>query len=161
MAATSASAPDRRSVLWNSLFVADFNVRYWRLVSDRYVRRNEGFSLIMRLGTSGIMGLGLWQHFPVVVNIVTVLLCITTWLYPTFCPTDRMTKAAALQGAWRKVKSDYQNLWDFDVDLTSPESWKQFQDTKKTERNIDETGIPEDKKLKQEAWEELTGRKGP
>ena len=157
--ASSAPGADRRTLLWTAMIVAEFNVAYWLLISQRYTRRDDTFRLVMGISTSGVLGWGFWKRFPLGLSILTGLVCLAAWLHPTMCPSDRMNKAAALVGAWKQILGDYQYLWDFDQELAKLEHWEKFQDAKKTQRHIDESALPDDSKIKRKAWEAIKIRR--
>jgi hypothetical protein len=157
--ASIASGADRRTLLWNAMIVADFNVAYWSLMSQRYTRHDDLFRLMLGISTSGVLGWGIWKRFPLGLSILSGVVCLAAWLHPMICPTDRMNKTAILVGAWKQILGDYEYLWDFDQELAGPENWIKFQDAKKIQRHIDESGLPVDPKIRLKAWDEIAIRR--
>lgn len=139
------------------------NVCYWKYKCSRYNKWDRRLKTFVALTASGtaIASLSIWAKHPAYWQAVAVSACIASVIHSQYFSSDRLAKISGLVATWSEVAADYDLLWEkYDGDLISPESWEQFESTKRRERTIDESQFPIDEKLREKAFQEVRAKRG-
>src|SRR5437660_9165072 len=134
------------------------NVYYWTFKCSRYNKWDRYLKAVVALTASGtaVASLSIWQSHPVSWQCVAVTAGVASVIHSIYFPSDRLTKISGLVATWKELAIDYDLLWEkYDGDLSSAESWEQFESTKRRERTIDESQFPIDAKLRDRAFQEV------
>lgn len=156
------STPNNRIALWNSLLDSDMNVIYWGMISDRYSKWDRRTKILVAIAApSGtVAAWGIWSAHPQAWHLLLGVASIASIGQAFLCSPERLTKMASLVATWRELRTDYELLWQRDSNLQSSNSWDQFEAARRREGKVDETGMPKNGKLRQEAYNEVCRKRG-
>lgn len=147
-----------REAVWDGLFVADYEVRYWELYQDRIrcwaipIRIVLGLSSVLSL--VGLIVLPSWQLGAAILAAAAAL--VATILIPAFGWDDLPQKVGALRNDWIDLRNGYQTIWNDidDVDQVFLEKLfasRNARDVELEQRNI---GLPRIQSFRERAFDE-------
>lgn len=161
----SAAAPrgEHRAACWKTLLTAEMNVLYWTYKCGKYNKWDKRLKTFVALTASGtaVASLSIWAKYPLCWQGIAVTAAVASVIHAQNFSSDRLAKISGLVATWRELAIDYDLLWEkYDGELKTPESWEQFENTKRRERTLDESQFPVDAKLQERAFQEVLSKRG-
>jgi hypothetical protein len=132
---------------------AEMNRYYWDLISARYARWDRNLKLLIAVAASGtVAGWSIWSRYPDAWKGFSALACVAALAHPYLFSSDVLKRTSELVAAWKELFIDYDLLWFRDADLHSADSWSEFETIKRRETHLDETRLPQSKRLLEKAY---------
>lgn len=142
------------------MLTADYNVSYWGWVSDTCTKWDTRIKVLIAITASGtVASWGFWAQFPAGWKILSAVSAVAAIAHPYFFSSEKLKRISALVGTWKELCINYELLWEKDDSLSSTESWSQFEAAKRREANIDETNLPNWKRLKEKAYQHVVRKR--
>lgn len=156
-----ALQPDHRTAVWNAMLDANMNVCYWTLIRNHAIAWDRRLKTTIAL-TSGtaVASLSVWTRLPHAWQFVSLLTFIATVIQTHYFSSETLRDISGLVATWRELAIDYDLLWEKFDDLSTSESWKEYETTKRRERSIDESGFKVDEKLREQAFQQVLRKRG-
>lgn len=102
-----------KRVLWIAKLDSDFNERYWRLVTEKYTRRDFSLKLFLAVTTSGtVAGWSFWAEYPIVWQSLSALSAVASIASPLLAYGKKVEAAASHAGKWVDLRIRYNELWE-------------------------------------------------
>lgn len=158
---SSGTAVDRRIALWDALLDADMNVRYWKLLSQRYSTINNYYRVLLAISSSAtVAAWGIWSQYPYAWKALSAISCLASLIYPIFLPTEKLKKLSGLAGAWQQMRTKYELFWSRDSTFAAAQTWDDFERTRQEEDKIDESDFTTNSKLVSKAQDQVRKARG-
>ncbi|WP_157656440.1 hypothetical protein [Burkholderia ubonensis] len=100
-------------VLWKAKLDSDFNERYWRLVAEKYEKRDFWIKLLLAIAASGtVAGWGLWVEHPALWKTLSACAAVASIASPLLAYAKKVEVAASHAGKWADLRIRYDELWE-------------------------------------------------
>jgi hypothetical protein len=156
------STNQKRRALWDAMLDAEMNVNYWEALCQQFVSRDRRLKFLIALTSSGtaIAAWAIWAQYPIAWKIITGASCVVSIYHSYFFHSERISKVSGLLATWKEIMTKYQLLWEKDRDLQNQASWKEFESSKQRESHIDESIVPKNEKLLNQAQQQVLKARG-
>jgi len=102
-----------KRILWKAKLDSDFNERYWRLVTEKYARRDFGLKLFLAIAASGtVAGWGIFAEFPAFWKTLSAFAALASIASPLLAYSKKVEAAAGHAGKWADLRIRYDELWE-------------------------------------------------
>ena len=148
-----------KKIIWESLLDAEMNVKYWKGLTQRYLRRDKIMKIFVALTSSGtVAAWSIWSEYPAVWKVLSATAAIVAILLPLLKYQKTIEITSKLSGKWWEVRNEYEQQWiDFKNNEDISELRKRHSITKQKEVPLveREANIPEDKKLLTKCFDDV------
>jgi len=153
-----------RNDLWRAMLDADMNVRYWRYLCQRYLKRERNMKIFLAITSSGtVASWTIWGELPFLWKIFSALSALVAIVLPFLNYQGTIESLSTLSGKWWEAKRDYENYW-VRLESAQPgeELQKEFNSTKARESELIrmETKLPHDVRLLRRSQKEVLQTRG-
>jgi hypothetical protein len=148
-----------RTAIWNSLLDAELNVRYWKLLVQRYTRYDRFLKIFLAAVSSGaVAGWSLWAEYPWAWKLLSSCSAIVAIALPVLNFQKQIETMSLLNGKWFELKVTYEELWRKINDGSEPKQLEgSYNRTKKAESALvqKESNLPHDDELLRRCFHEV------
>jgi hypothetical protein len=119
-----------KRILWKAKLDSNFNECYWRLVTEKYSKRDFGLKLFLAISASGtVAGWSIFAEFPALWKTLSAAAALGSIASPLLAYGKKVEAAAAHAGKWADLRIRYDELWETwlskgDADLINREHAK-------------------------------------
>ena len=149
--------------VWRSMLDADMNVRYWKYLTQRYVKRDRGFKIFLALTSSGtVAGWSIWNSIPLLWQILSGLSAIIAIISPILNYQKMIESISDLSGKWWELKTEYETFWRKAQKAIDEKFEAEYCNVKIKENELTkkETQLPQDMKLLKKCQKEVLHVRG-
>ena len=147
-----------RAVLWKSLFLAEYQVRYWERYYARIQRIAAPIKIILLVsGILSLVGLIVLEKYRLASAILgTIAAFISTVIIPALGWDGVQEKVAGLHNDWINVRTGYRSIWNELDDVDQSISEKQFATWNARDEELERriTGLPKINAFREAAFTE-------
>lgn len=147
-----------RFAVWNGLFLADYQVRYWERYQGRIARYAVPIRIILALASVlSLVGLFLAKEYHFIAAVIGAIAAfIATIIIPALKWDGIPEKVAGLRHDWIALREGYRAIWNEIGDVEQLLLEKQFsvwnaRDVELEQRN---TGLPKIRSFQEDAFDE-------
>ena len=102
-----------KRILWKAKLDSDFNERYWRLVTEKFAKRDFGLKLLLAFAASGtVAGWGIFADFPALWKTLSAFAALASIASPLLAYSKKVEAAASHAGKWADLRIRYDELWE-------------------------------------------------
>lgn len=102
-----------KRILWKAKLDSDFNDRFWRLVTEKYAKRDFVLKLLLAIAASGtVAGWGIFADFPALWKGLSALAALASIASPLLAHGKKVEAAASHAGKWADLRIRYAELWE-------------------------------------------------
>ncbi len=139
-----------RRTVWDAMLDADLNVRYRDHLSRRYFNLDKYAKIFLAvMSSSTVASWGIWSEIDILWKILSAISTLIAVVLPILNWQQITGRMFNLVGKWSQIRYEYENLW-LDL-LQNSKSINIIEDEYKrikgAEIGLDETGLPDDRKL--------------
>ncbi|MBK6864597.1 MAG: hypothetical protein IPG91_14180 [Ideonella sp.] len=155
-----------KRILWKAKLDSDFNERYWRLVTEKYARRDLGLKLLLAIAASGtVAGWGIFAELPILWKTLSAAAALASIASPLLAYSKKVEAAASHAGRWADLRIRYDELWETwrskgDADLVNREHAKLQKVAIELTKSEPGLKISEDKSLGKRAQQDVLKANG-
>lgn len=143
---------------------ADMNVRYWRYLTQRYVRRDRNIKIFLAITSSGaVAGWSVWNDIKYLWQILSGLSALIAVVSPILNYQKLIEVTSDLSGKWWELMRHYEAFWRrVKNGELSERIEKEFTNSRAKEDDLvkRETKLPQDMKLLRKCQEEVLHSRG-
>ncbi len=155
-----------RTAIWKSMLDADMNFRYWKRLTQKYIKRDRNFKAFVAIASSATVGawvagvyVGAWgtDILSYGWKILSGFSAVLAILLPFMKYPDIIKTAASLSGNWWGIKNEYEDIWRRIESGGQNGFEEQYRSVRTSEIQLikQEIGIPEDQGLLRKAQREV------
>jgi hypothetical protein len=153
-----------KKIIWESLLDAEMNVRYWKRLTQRYLRRDKAMKIFIAISSSGtVAAWSIWSEHPAVWKVLSAIAAIVGISMPIFNYQKTIEIASELSGKWWEIRNEYEQQWnDLKNNEDISELRKRHSITKQKEVPLveREAKISEDNKLLRKCFDDVKRQYG-
>lgn len=148
-----------RKIVWKSMLDADMNFRYWKYLTQRYVKRDRNIKIFLALTSSGaVAGWSIWNDIKCMWQILSGLSAVIAIVSPIMSYQKLIEVTSDLSGKWWELMRYYETFWcRAENGELSGRIEEEFTNCKAKEDDLvkRETKLPQDMKLLKKCQEEV------
>jgi hypothetical protein len=100
-------------ILWKAKLDSNFNERYWRLITEKYSKRDFYLKLFLAISASGtIAGWSIFAEYPVSWKTLSAAAAIASIASPLLAYGKKVEAAAGHAGKWADLRIRYEEIWE-------------------------------------------------
>ena len=162
MQTPEASEEYIRKAIWEAVLGADFNTRYWSHLIRRYSKWDKYTKIFLAtMSSSTVAGWGIWNEIDILWKSLSAISAVTAIALPILDWPKTISRMSDLVGKWSRIEYEYENLW---LELQNNNPINRIEEEYKRIRGevagLDDTGLPEDVKLKKQCRDEVLESRG-
>jgi hypothetical protein len=102
-----------KGLIWRSMLDSDFNERYWRGITQKYVKYDLLIKIFLAITSSGAVAVwGIWQEYPLVWKLFSSCAALISICSPILRFDKAVEVASSHAARWVDLRVGYADLWD-------------------------------------------------
>jgi hypothetical protein len=146
-----------RDLIWTEWLTAQFNVRYYAVLRQRYSRRDRVARGVLALTSSStIAGLAFWSTFPALWQVFVAATAVVAVVTPILGYSKLLGDLGDGYGRWAQAQTGFEGLWER-LQVAQPVEFSEFEKVKAgmSAAVQAEVDIPVDKTLADQCYEDV------
>ena len=151
-----------RKAVWDGLLGADFNTRYWSHLIRRYSKWDKYTKIfLVAMSSSTVASWSIWVEIDLLWKCLSAVSAVTAIALPVLDWPKIISRMSDLVGKWSRIEYEYENLWlKLQNDSPINEIEDEYMRIRGEVAGLDDTGLPEDVKLKKQCRSEVLESRG-